>query len=175
MTGLALGLLVLRIGVGLTVAGHGAQKLFGWFGGSGMVGTAAGMTRMRFKPGILWAWVAALGEFGGGLLLALGLLTPLGAFAVVGAMLVAIVSSHLPKGFWNRNGGIEFPLMIGVGALALTLTGAGPVSLDALFKINFPEPATWLVLAVGVVLTVAIALGSRRLPDSVGVTAAPAP
>ncbi|HEY8738040.1 MAG TPA: DoxX family protein [Candidatus Dormibacteraeota bacterium] len=175
MTGLALGLLVLRVGVGLTIAAHGGQKLFGWFGGAGMAGTSAGMTRMRFKPGLLWALVAGLGEFGGGLLLVLGLLSPFGAFALVGAMVVAIISSHLPKGFWNRNGGIEFPLMIGVPALALTFTGAGPVSLDALFKITLPEPATWLVLAAGVTLTVVVALATRRVSDSVGAKAATAP
>jgi putative oxidoreductase len=165
MTTLALGLLVLRVGVGLTVAAHGSQKLLGWFGGRGIQGTAAAMGKMQFKPPVIWAWVAALGEFAGGLLLALGLLSPVGGFAVLGAMLVAIVSSHLSKGFWNRNGGIEFPLMIAVPAFALTMTGPGAASLDSLLKIALPEPATWIVLAVGTVLTVAVALQSRALAN----------
>jgi putative oxidoreductase len=167
MTGLALGLLILRVGVGLTIAGHGAQKLFGWFGGSGISGTAAGMGRVGFRPGPLWAWVAGLGEFGGGVLLTLGLLSPLGGFAVAGAMVVAIVSSHLSKGFWNRNGGIEFPLMIAVPALALTLIGPGAYSFDQALNLRLPEPLTWIVVALGTAATVGAALGSRRRPASV--------
>ena len=166
MTGLALGLLVLRVGVGLTIAAHGAQKLFGWFGGSGIAGTAAGMGRIGFRPSSLWAWVAALGEFGGGLLLTLGLLSPLGGLAVAGAMVVAIVSSHLSKGFWNRNGGIEFPLMIAVPALALSFIGPGEYSIDEALSLRLPEPLTWIVVALGTAATVAASLGSRRLPSS---------
>jgi putative oxidoreductase len=174
VTGLALGLLILRVGVGLTIAGHGAQKLFGWFGGGGIKGTGAGMGRNGFKPGRLWAWVAGLGEFGGGVLLTLGLLTPVGSFAVLGAMVVAIVSTHLSKGFWNRNGGLEFPLMIAVPALALTFIGPGADSLDSALNIRLPEPFTWIVLAVGTVATVSAALGSRRLPPSIKAKGAPA-
>jgi len=160
---LAIGLLILRVGVGLTVAAHGSQKLFGWFGGGGIHKTTAGMARQRFTPAWLWTWVAALGEFGGGLLLALGLFSPLGGFSVLGAMLVAIVASHLHKGFWNRNGGIEFPLMIAVPALALTLIGPGAISLDKLFNIALPEPAAWIVLAIATLVTVGAALQSRTV------------
>jgi putative oxidoreductase len=167
VTGLALGLLILRVGVGLTIAGHGAQKLFGWFAGAGLKGTAAGMGRNGFKPAELWALVAGLGEFGGGVLIFLGLLTPLGGFAVVGAMVVAIVSVHLSKGFWNRNGGLEFPLMIGVPALALTFIGPGAYSIDSVLDLRLPEPLTWIVLAFGTMVTVAASLGSRRSPASV--------
>jgi len=167
VTGLALGLLILRVGVGLTIAGHGAQKLFGWFGGSGITGTAAAMDRVGFKPSPLWAWVAGLGEFGGGVLLVLGLLSPLGAFAVTGAMVVAIVSSHLSKGFWNRSGGIEFPLMIAVPALALTFMGAGAYSLDEVLGLRLPEPLSWVVVGLGTAVTVGASLASRRLSGSV--------
>jgi putative oxidoreductase len=125
------------------------------------------MGRIGFRPGLLWAWVAGLGEFGGGVLLILGLLSPLGGFAVAGAMLVAIVSSHLSKGFWNRNGGVEFPLMIGVPALALTFIGPGAYSIDAALNLRLPEPLTWTVLAFGSMVTVAASLGSRRVPASV--------
>jgi len=170
---LMIGLLILRVGVGLTVAAHGSQKLFGWFGGGGIEKTTAGMARQRFTPAWFWTWVAALGEFGGGSLLALGLLSPLGGFGVLGAMSVAIVASHLHKGFWNRNGGVEFPLMIALPALALTVIGPGAVSLDNLFNSALPEPASWIVLAIGTLLTVAAALRSRTLAtpaasDSVG-------
>ena len=170
---LAIGLLILRVGAGLTVAAHGSQKLLGWFGGGGIEKTTAIMAKQRFTPAWFWTWVAAVGEFGGGLLLALGLFSPLGGFGVLGAMSVAIVASHLHKGFWNRNGGVEFPLMIALPALALTLIGPGAVSLDNLFNIPLPEPASWIVLAIGTLLTVAAALRSRTLAtpaaaDSVG-------
>lgn len=166
MTGLAIGLLLLRVGVGLTIAAHGAQKLFGWFGGAGINGTAAGMSRSGFRPGPLWAWVAGLGEFVGGVLLILGLFSPLGGFAVAGAMVVAIVSTHLSKGFWNKNGGVEFPLMIAVPSLALTFLGPGSASVDAALDLRLPEPLTWIVLALGTIVTIGSSLGSRRPPAS---------
>jgi len=157
------GLFVARLVLGGMMAAHGAQKLFGWFGGGGNQKTTAGMARQRFTPAWFWTWVAAIGEFGGGLLLALGLFSPLGGFGVLGAMLVAIVASHLHKGFWNRNGGVEFPLMIAVPALALTLIGPRAISLDNLFRIALPEPISWVVLAIGTLLTVGAALQSRTL------------
>jgi len=125
--------------------------------------TTAGMAGQRFTPAWFWTWVTPVGEFGGGLLLALGLFSPLGGFGVLGAMSVAIVARHLHKGFWSRNGGVEFPLMIVLPALALTLIGPGAVSLDNLFNIALPEPASWIVLAIGTLLTVAAALRSRTL------------
>src|SRR5258706_11978772 len=94
---IAFGLLVLRLGVGLTVAAHGAQKLFGVWGGSGMNGWVLVVQRLRMRPARPLAWIAALSEFGGGLLLALGLLSPLGSLAIIGAMLVAIATAHLSK------------------------------------------------------------------------------
>ena len=158
------GLLVIRIGLGLTVAAHGSQKLFGWYGGSRIAGFSAGLTRMGLKPAAFWAWIAALSEFGGGLLVVLGLLSPFGAFAVMGAMSMAIWLVHWPKGFWNTKGGIEFPLTIWVGALALSLTGPGAISLDSLLGLHLPEPAAWIAGAIGLVLGVGAALGSRSLP-----------
>ncbi len=80
----ALGLLVLRLVVGLIVAAHGAQKLFGWWGGPGMTGWTAAMTRMRVRPAVAWAWMSAIAELGGGLLFALGFLSPLGSMAIAG-------------------------------------------------------------------------------------------
>src|SRR4051794_12579690 len=96
---MALGLLLLRLVVGLTLAAHGAQKLFGWFGGHGLNGTGAFLEMIGFVPGRRHALSAGLAETGGGLLLAVGLLTPLAAAVLVSVMLVAGVSAHLPKGF----------------------------------------------------------------------------
>src|ERR1700680_546978 len=96
---LGIGLLVLRLVVGLTMAGHGAQKLFGWWGGPGIKGWTQITTRLRIRPAVPFAWLAALAEFGGGLLFALGLLAPLGSLAIIGTMLVAIATVHWPNGF----------------------------------------------------------------------------
>src|SRR5581483_8830593 len=98
---ISLGLLILRIVAGLTVAAHGSQKLFGWFGGAGFSSTMGMMKSMRLEPNWLWALLAGLGEFAGGLLLALGFLTPIGVIGVVGAMLMAILKASWKNGFWN--------------------------------------------------------------------------
>ncbi len=159
---ISLGLLILRLVVGLTVASHGAQKLLGWFGGGGLTGTRGFVTRLQFRPTELWTWAVILGEFGGGLLVALGLLSPVGNFGVMGAMAVAIWVVHRPKGFFNTAGGIEYPLQLATVALVLSLTGPGPYSLDSLLGISLPEPVVWIVLAVGLIISVAAGLRSRR-------------
>jgi uncharacterized membrane protein YphA (DoxX/SURF4 family) len=89
-----IGVLILRVVVGLLFAGHGAQKLFGWFGGQGLAGHTAFMEKLSLRPARFWALVSALGEFLGGLGFAAGLLTPLAAAALIGAMLVAIARVH---------------------------------------------------------------------------------
>jgi putative oxidoreductase len=128
--GVDIALLLLRVTVGGTLAAHGAQKLFGWFGGSGLRGTAAGLEKNGYRPGLPMAFLAGLGEAGGGMLLALGLLTPLGAAAGIGVMLNAIVSVHLSKGFWNTKGGFEFPLTIATVFTAIGFSGPGRFSVD---------------------------------------------
>jgi len=125
-----IGLLVLRIVVGLTMAAHGSQKLFGWFQGPGITGFAGMLGHLKIRPAMFWAWVAASAEFLGGLALALGFLTPLASYAIAGAMLVALATVHLAKGFWNTQGGIEFPLLILASVVALALTGPGVYSID---------------------------------------------
>jgi len=130
---LSLGLLILRVVAGLTLAAHGAQKFFGWFGGSGFSGTVSMQERMGFRPGWLWACLVILGEFGGGLSLALGFLTPLGAAGAFGAMFMAIFKSHWKNGFWNKDRGLEFPLALLTIGVAVGLMGPGSYSLDALF------------------------------------------
>jgi len=158
-----LGLLLIRTGVGATVAAHGAQKLFGWFGGSRLEGFAGMLEKLGIRPSSQFALLAGLSEFGGGLLVALGFLNPVGPLAVIGAMAVAIVTVHLTKGFFNTKGGYEFPLSILVTMLVLSITGPGPYSLDALARLSLPEPLTWIVMALLVAGGVISTLASRRL------------
>jgi putative oxidoreductase len=158
---LSLGLLVLRVVVGLTLAGHGAQKLFGWWGGPGMKGWTQAMTRLRIRPAVPFAWLAALAELGGGLLLALGFLSPLGSLAIIGTMLVAIATVHWPNGFWAANRGFEFNLTLIAGAVAVSLTGPGTYSIDQAIGFRAPEPLTLLVGVIAVILGVAGMLAFR--------------
>lgn len=157
-----IGLLVLRLAVGLTMAAHGGQKLFGWFGGYGLAGTGGFLEKLGFRPGRVHAALAGIGELVGGLLLALGLLTPVGAAMVIAVMVVAIVTVHLAKGFFVSDGGAEYNLVIIAASAALAFTGAGAYSLDAVEGLAL---SGWLpgVLAVlaGLVLG-AGALAARR-------------
>ena len=125
-----LGLLLLRTTVGLTLAAHGAQKLFGWFGGPGLAATGQGLEMLGFRPGRRHAWLAGLVETGSGLLLALGLLTPIAAAIAFSVMLVAAGSAHVKQGFFITKGGFEYTLVLGVAALTLAFTGPGTWSVD---------------------------------------------
>jgi len=128
----SLGLLIIRLIIGLTFAGHGAQKLFGWFGGGGIKGTAGFFENIGIKPGNAMALLAGLAEFAGGLLFALGLLTPLAALLIIGTMLMAIVKVHAANGFWSTNGGVEYNLIIIAVGVGVALVGAGSYSFDAI-------------------------------------------
>lgn len=125
-----IGLLILRLVVGGLFIGHGTQKLFGWFGGYGLDGTGGWYDSIGHRPGRRMAAVAGSAEAGGGLLLVLGLITPLGSAAIIGMMVAAIMSVHIEKGLWNSNGGLEFPLVMATAALALAMVGPGSISLD---------------------------------------------
>jgi putative oxidoreductase len=157
----ALGLLILRVVIGLTLAAHGAQKLFGWWGGPGMSGWTQVVTRLRIRPAAPWAWVAAFSEFGGGLLLALGLLSPLGNLAIAGAMLVAVATVHWPNGFWNTKRGYEFNLSLLASVAALALIGPGAYSLDQAIGIRLPEPLTVIAGTIALIAGVGATLASR--------------
>lgn len=124
------GLLLLRLVLGLTMSAHGAQKLFGWFGGPGMQGTAGMCANLGYRSPFLMAAGLAFAELGGGLSLATGFLTPLGALAVTIVMLNAIALVHWPKGFFNGNGGFEFNLLIASAAVAIAATGPGRFAID---------------------------------------------
>ena len=158
---IALGLLVLRLVLGLILVGHGAQKLFGWWGGSGMTGWTGAMTRMRIRPVVPWAWMSALAEFVGGLLVAIGFLNPLGSFAIAGSMLVAIALVHWPKGFWTTKGGYEFNLLIIAAAATVAIAGPGAYSLDTALGIHLPEPVLLIVGTLATLAGVGVAVGTR--------------
>ena len=127
-----IGLLLLRLAVGLTLAAHGTQKLFGWFGVPGLSATGQFFTVLGFSSGRRHALMAALGETVSGALLVAGFGTPVAAAMVVSMMLVAIVTVHLGKGFFAKNGGYEYPFVLAVAALTLAYTGPGSFSIDAL-------------------------------------------
>lgn len=131
---IALGLLVVRLVVGLLFVGHGAQKLFGWFGGYGPKGTGGWLESIGVKPGVAMAVVAGLMELVGGILFAAGLLTPLAAALIVLTMLVAIVKVHGQNGLWATANGYEYNLVLLAIAIGVALTGAGDFSLDAIIR-----------------------------------------
>lgn len=126
--------LPLRLGLGTVFVAHGAQKLFGWFGGYGLEATGQWMDSIGLSPGWLMALLAGGSEFFGGLLIIAGLMTRLAALSAAITMLVAIVSVHLANGFFISNNGYEYAFALLTMAAALIIRGAGSVSLDRLFN-----------------------------------------
>jgi putative oxidoreductase len=166
--GSELALTLIRIAVGLIVAGHGAQKLFGWSGGQGLERWSRAVASMGFAQPRLFALLAAFAEFFGGLSLAIGLLVPLVSAALAIDMLVAIVKVHWSKGFWVTKGGIEFALSFLIVFVGLGLHGAPRYSFDEFFGVApFSALAFLVVFGVGAVLTW-VAMGesaARREPE----------
>jgi putative oxidoreductase len=163
-----IGLLIARFILGFALAAHGAQKLFGWFGGYGLKGTSGFFEGLGFRHGALFAAAAGLGEFGGGLLTAAGLFGSVGPALIILVMLVAIFTVHWKNGFFAQSNGIEFPLMNLAGALAIAFAGPGAYSLDRALAISgLSQPSTtWAVVAVAVVLAV-LNLAVRHRPEPV--------
>ncbi|WP_373232676.1 DoxX family protein [Cohnella sp.] len=126
-----LGLLLLRVVIGILFAGHAMQKLAGWFGGYGLEGTGGFFESIGIKPGRTMAFVAGVSELAGGLMFAFGLFTPLAAVLIVVPMLVAIAKVHGKNGLWVTQNGYEYNLVLIVIAVAVALTGPGEFSLDA--------------------------------------------
>ncbi len=124
-----LGLFALRAAVGGVLVAHGTQKLFGWFGGGGLEGTAKAMEHMGFVPGHRSALLAGLGEAGGGAMLVAGLATP-AAGAIVAGTMAGAIAVHAPGGFFATSGGYEYPAFLGACGLALGISGAGRYSFD---------------------------------------------
>ncbi|MED4206781.1 DoxX family protein [Neobacillus mesonae] len=126
-----LGLLIIRLVIGVLFIGHGAQKLFGWFGGYGLKGTGGWFESIGVKPGVTMALFAGLAEFIGGLMFALGLLTPLAGILIAGTMAMAIVKVHAPNGLWATSNGYEYNLTLLAVAIGIALIGPGQYALDS--------------------------------------------
>jgi putative oxidoreductase len=159
------GIAALRVTIGLIFAAHGAQKAFGWWKGPGYAAWTGVIGKMGFRPVALWALISVAAELGAGLLLALGLLTPLAAAGLVGQGIVIIARVHWANGFWSSNRGYEYPLALLGASVAITLTGPGAWSLDARLPVGLLyEPVVrWGVLLVVVaVAAVATVLASRQ-------------
>jgi putative oxidoreductase len=156
-------LLIVRLIIGLGLAAHGAQKLFGLFGGGGIAGTAPFFEKLGFRPGSLFATAAGLGELGGGLLVALGFLGPIGPAMGVMVMLVAIGSVHIGNGFFVSNNGWELNAVYIAGFVAVAFAGFGAYSIDAMVGLSLFAGAAqiWVVLAIGVALAL-VNLAVRR-------------
>lgn len=149
---ISIGLLAARLVLGLLMAAHGSQKLLGWFGGHGLAATAGFFDSMGFRPGRLFATTASSTEIVSGLLLALGFLGPVGPALMIAVMIVAATTVHMKNGLFAANNGIELPLLYGVGALGLLLTGPGNLSLDAALGLGIltAPVIAWTALAIGV-------------------------
>ena len=163
MPSMDLGIFVLRVVIGLLFIGHGAQKLFGWFGGSGLQATAKMYESLHLQPNKFWAVIAGLSEFLGGAGLALGVFTPVAAALIIGVMLMAILRVHLPHGLWNQNRGIEYPLVNLLVAAFLGLFGPGTYALDRTLKMNYPVDLVFVISLAVVVVGVFIGMVSGRL------------
>ncbi len=162
---MSFGLLFLRLVVGLTFTTHGAQKLFGAFGGLGLHGTAEYFGSLRFRAPLVMVLVAGVSEIAGGLLLASGLLTPVAALAIAVLMLVAIWADLRHQGYYVRNGGMEYALLIWTVVIAITAIGPGRFSLDAAIGWADNISGLWWglgVLGLSVLVSAVILVAGRR-------------
>lgn len=164
---LDLAFLIARVMIGLLMTAHGAQKLFGWFGGHGLKATGEFFSQLGFQPARLFATAAALGEFTSGLLIALGLFGPVGPALLLAVMVVAAISVHWKNGLFATTNGIELPLLYSIAAVRFALTGPGRYSLDTALGLQWtwtPEVIS-IALAFGVLGGV-VNLALRRRPAS---------
>ena len=167
MTDLAL--LMLRVVTGGLLLGHGAQKLFGSFGGRGLDGTAARLETMGLRPGMLWATGAGLAEFVGGLLTLLGLGGPIGSILTSTSMKMSTFKEHSGKPIWASAGGAELPVTNATIGSALIMTGPGRYSLDRLFGIKVPW---WLTALLSLGAGIALVIGLLMEPEDAEVPGA---
>ncbi|MEI4801099.1 DoxX family protein [Bacillus sp. NPDC077411] len=124
-----IGLLIIRLIIGITFMGHGAQKLFGWFGGHGLKGTGGWMESIGLRPGVFMAFMAGATELLGGFLFAAGIFTWIGALFIVGTMLVSIITVHGKNGYWVTQNGFEYNLVLITVAVGVALIGPGAYTL----------------------------------------------
>jgi putative oxidoreductase len=164
---MAILLLIARIILGLGIAAHGAQKLFGWFGGYGIKGTGGFFESLGFRPGAFFAAAAGLGEFVGGALTLLGLGGPIGPAIIITVMLVAIFTVHWGHGFFVSKNGSELPLLYIAGALLLMFAGPGLYSIDSLVGLSaiWSANLTWITLGVAVLLAIGNVVVRRPTPQ----------
>jgi putative oxidoreductase len=158
-----LALLVLRVVVGSLFAGHGAQKLFGWFGGHGPDGTGSHFESLGLTRGRAMAILAGTSELIGGVLFACGLLTPVGAAMLSAVMVVAIWKVHRANGIWITGNGYEYTLVLLAVLFAVTAAGAGAWSLDGLWNLDVAGEAWALAELAAGILGAGLALGVSRL------------
>src|SRR5688500_3615100 len=150
-------LLIARLFFGLGMAAHGAQKLFGWFSGYGLTGTGEFMVQLGFRPGRLFATLAGAGEVTSGVLLAAGLLGPLGPALMILVMLVAAFTVHIRNGFFATKNGVEMPLLYAMGAFVLAFAGPGAYSLDSMLGLLWLSVPRYVSIAIGIAVAGAAA------------------
>ncbi|RFA22721.1 DoxX family membrane protein [Subtercola boreus] len=163
---------VFRVALGSVLIAHGSQKLFGWFGGGGVEGTAQGMESMGFRPARQHAVLAGVGEAGAGAALALGLATPAAGAAAAITMGVA-ASVHTPNGFFASQGGLEYPAVLGLAAAAFSQAGAGAVSLDSATRNVFNQPWMRVVALTAIPVAIGVQVYRRRKALAADVAASP--
>lgn len=154
-----LGLLLIRLIFGLVMAAHGAQKLFGWFGGYGLAGTGGFFEQLGFRPGRMFAAAASMSELVGGLLFAIGLFGPVGPALILAVMLVASISVHLRNGLFAATNGVEVPLLYATAVVGVALIGYGTYSLDAALGLA----TLWTPALIGLALAVGVIGGLANL------------
>jgi putative oxidoreductase len=156
-------LLIIRIAVGGIVAIHGSQKLFGWFSGHGIAGTAGFLESLGFRPARGYAILLGTAEFVGGVSLALGLVTPITAAVVAGVMIAAVIVVHWSHGFFAQNGGFEYPLALAASSIALAFSGPGRYSLDRAFDWTLAGSGWGLAAAVLAVVAASAVSAARAI------------
>jgi putative oxidoreductase len=161
-------MLALRVGIGGIFVAHGLQKLLGWWGGPGWDGFKGFIGYLGLRPAQFWASISLTAELGGGLAIVAGLLVPLAAAGLVAQTIVLFKKVHWPNGFWSPDGGIEFPIALLVGALAVQLLGPGAWGLDSLLPVDvLYDPAVrWVILGLAIAGALVAAFWPSPAPPS---------